>query len=84
MSGDDERWDEESTMAETERTLWEKAKQQVRKEAAVRAALEELALAEEAYRHAHDLHGNGHIHTGRAWDQMRRAGDHARAILNPS
>lgn len=38
-------------------------------------ALGELAAVEADYRQAHS------IHTGRAWDRMRRAGDNAYALL---
>lgn len=44
------------------------------------AALGRLAEAEQLYRKAHDLHGADDIRCGRAWDVMRRAGDHARAV----
>ncbi len=44
-------------------------------------ALEDLSSAEAAYRLSHDLNGDGHIQTGRAWDAMRRAGDKARAAI---
>jgi hypothetical protein len=47
----------------------------------VRQALQELQLCEAAYRHAHDVHGADDLRCGRAWDQMRRAGDAARAVL---
>lgn len=46
-----------------------------------RALLEALAAAEKEYRFRHDLHGDDDMQTGRAWDQMRRAGDIARAYL---
>ena len=45
-------------------------------------ALEHLTWAEQTYRRAHDLHGDGHIVAGRAWDQLRRCGDDARAALD--
>lgn len=48
---------------------------------ALREALERLEVREAAYRHAHDLHGDGSIQAGRAWDQMRRAGNEARTTL---
>lgn len=48
------------------------------------AALATLAAAEKHYRSEHDLRGDGSREAGRAWDLMRRAGDAARAILNPS
>ncbi len=48
---------------------------------AVREALKELADAESAYRLAHDVHGDGSPKAGRAWDLLRRAGDHARQAL---
>ena len=44
-------------------------------------ALAELEQAEASYRRAHDLKGDGHIQTGRAWDLMRRAGQKARDAL---
>lgn len=50
----------------------------------LRAALATLAAAEKHYRSEHDLHGDGSREAGRVWDLMRRAGDAARAILNPS
>ena len=40
-----------------------------------------LADAEWRYRLCHDLKGDGHIETGRAWDYMRRCGDKLRAAL---
>ena len=50
----------------------------------LRAALATLAAAEKHYRAMHDLHGDASREAGRAWDLMRRAGDAARTILNPS
>lgn len=47
----------------------------------LREALFFLASAEAEYRRLHDLHGDGDIRTGRAWDRMRRRGDEARAAL---
>lgn len=47
----------------------------------LREALDRLAKAEETYRQTHDLHGDGHIFTGRAWDVLRRAGNAARDAL---
>jgi len=44
------------------------------------AALDRLQEAEALYRKAHDLHGADDIRCGRAWDVMRRAGDHAREV----
>jgi hypothetical protein len=44
-------------------------------------ALSLLAKVEQAYRETHDLHGDGSLECGRAWDVMRRAGDHARRTL---
>lgn len=44
-------------------------------------ALEELQAAETSYRMCHDLDGDGHINTGRAWDKLRQAGQRARAAL---
>lgn len=48
-------------------------------------ALEEVLIvlqgAEWEYRHGHDLYGDGSMEAGRAWDQMRRAGDKARIVL---
>jgi len=44
-------------------------------------ALINLAAAEANYRHAHDLRGDDHKETGRAWDAMRRAGDAARDMI---
>ncbi len=46
------------------------------------AALWELQLAEATYRKLHDLHGRGSMKVGRAWDELRRAGDKARALLS--
>lgn len=51
---------------------------------ALRERLAELAKAEAQYRYAHDILGTGDTRTGRAWDIMRRAGDAARTILQPS
>lgn len=45
--------------------------------------LRTLAQAEHEYRRAHDLHGDGHPESGRAWDRLRHAGDSTRAALNP-
>lgn len=44
-------------------------------------ALDELQSAEAAYRMCHDLDGDGHINTERAWDKLRQAGHRARAAL---
>jgi hypothetical protein len=44
-------------------------------------ALARLAAAEANYRHAHDLRGDDHKETGRAWEAMRRAGDAARDMI---
>lgn len=44
-------------------------------------ALERLVYCEAHYRGVHDLKGDGHLDTGRAWDKLRKAGDHARAII---
>lgn len=46
-----------------------------------RTALNDLQAREAAYRRAHDLYGAGDRRCGRAWDEMRRAGDAARSIL---
>jgi NTP pyrophosphatase (non-canonical NTP hydrolase) len=48
---------------------------------AMAEAADELANAESAYRLCHDLKGDGHIETGRAWDYMRKCGDHVRQAL---
>ena len=45
------------------------------------AQAEELAMREAEYRRCRDLLGAVNIETGRAWDLMRRAGDHVRALL---
>ena len=45
-------------------------------------ALTRLANAEAAYRQAHDIYGDGSSKAGRAWDQMRNAGAHARDLLH--
>ncbi|WP_027176858.1 hypothetical protein [Desulfovibrio aminophilus] len=50
----------------------------------LREALTDLAAAEMGYRIRHDVHGDGSLHTGRAWDRMRWAGDKARAALQPA
>lgn len=47
----------------------------------LREALDTLQRSEAAYRRAHDVHGDGALAAGRAWDIMRRAGDKARAAL---
>ena len=44
-------------------------------------AADDLANAERAYRLCHDLKGDGHNETGRAWDYMRRCGDKLRQAL---
>lgn len=44
-------------------------------------ALTHLAFAEHEYRHAHDLHGDGSVEAGMAWDKLRQCGDAARAAL---
>ena len=49
----------------------------------LRAALERLERAEGGYRAAHDIYGDGHPMAGRAWDELRRAGDRARSLLDP-
>lgn len=46
-------------------------------------ALDTLQRSEAAYRRAHDVHGDGALAAGRAWDIMRRAGDKARGVLFP-
>lgn len=45
-------------------------------------AAEKLSNAECGYRLCHDVKGDGHIETGRAWDYMRRCGDALRAALS--
>lgn len=45
-------------------------------------ALRDLETAEYEYRKLHDLHGDGDLRTGRAWDWMRRKGDAARKALS--
>ena len=47
----------------------------------LKAALYALQKAEADYRHAHDTHGDGTPQSGYAWDQMRRAGNRARTLL---
>lgn len=44
------------------------------------AHLSRLADAEAHYRKSHDLHGGDDRRTGRAWDEMRHAGEAARAF----
>lgn len=46
-------------------------------------ALDTLQRSEAAYRMAHDVHGDGALAAGRAWDILRRAGDKARGVLFP-
>jgi len=48
---------------------------------AMAGALDELANREQEYRIIHDIKGDGHRDTGRAWDLMCRAGNAARAAL---
>jgi hypothetical protein len=48
---------------------------------AMKEAARELSVAEIEYRSTHDLKGDGHIETGRAWDRMRNAGYRLRAAL---
>lgn len=50
-------------------------------EAAHIAALE-LSAAVTDYRHTHDMKGDGHIETGRAWDRMRNANAKYRSSLS--
>ncbi|KAA9020758.1 hypothetical protein [Sphingobium limneticum] len=45
------------------------------------AHLSRLADAEAHYRKSHDLYGSDDRRTGRAWDEMRHAGDAARALI---
>lgn len=47
----------------------------------VRRTLSDLGLAVHNYQRAHDLHGDGSIDAGRAWDRMRRAREAAEAAL---
>jgi len=47
----------------------------------LRVTLSLLADAESIYRHDHDVFGDGSLAAGRAWDNMRKCGDRARAIL---
>ncbi|WIA55470.1 hypothetical protein N6H05_01845 [Sphingobium sp. WTD-1] len=61
-------------MAEVE-TRWETQLDTIRTAACA------LQLAEANYRRAHDLHGDAARETGRAWDEMRRAGDRVRRTL---
>lgn len=49
--------------------------------ARIREALDDLQRKEAKYRAKHDLHGDGSIIAGRAWDHMRRAGGIAREAL---
>lgn len=49
--------------------------------AEARAVLQELSEAEMTYRHAHDVHHDGSMDAGRAWDKLRQAGDRARRAL---
>ena len=42
---------------------------------------EALAEAVAVYRSTHDLNGDGHTFTGRAWDLMKRAENELRAAL---
>ncbi len=44
--------------------------------------LDSLQAAESVYRKSHDIHGDGHMVTGRAWDKMRKRGDEAREFLD--
>lgn len=46
--------------------------------------LDSLQKAEALYRYCHDFNGADHINTGRAWDEMRRAGNSARQALTPA
>lgn len=46
------------------------------------AAAQKLSDAERGYRLCHDVKGDGHIETGRAWDYMRKCGDELRAALS--
>jgi hypothetical protein len=42
----------------------------------------DLARAEKQYREVHDIRGEGHAQTGRAWDIMRHAGDRLRDLIH--
>jgi hypothetical protein len=48
----------------------------------IEAALD-LSAAVTDYRHTHDMKGDGHIETGRAWDRMRNANTKFRTTLFP-
>lgn len=48
---------------------------------ALLAVLEGLSVAELSYRRCHDVHGDGSERAGYAWDQLRQAGDRARAAI---
>jgi hypothetical protein len=56
-------------------------KSQLAKKVEAETLLLRLVNAEITYRTSHDLRGSGHLATGRAWDEMRRAGDAARKYL---
>jgi len=51
------------------------------REATLRSALTRLEFAERNYRKTHDVHGDGSREAGRAWDELRRAGNEARQAL---
>lgn len=53
----------------------------LKREEALREALDDLQQAEAEYRLMHDRHGDGAMAAGRAWDRMRRCGDKARTTL---
>ena len=49
---------------------------------ALREALEDLSNAVSYYRKAHDQYGSGSIHTGMAWDSMRKYNKNADQLLS--
>lgn len=78
-----ERWSEECQ--EVHRKAIEalqRLRPAARREEDVARALQNLADAEARYRADHDLYGAGSRMSGKSWDDMRRAGDKARAVLS--
>jgi hypothetical protein len=83
---DDEKdmryWGNVSQHSDVERLAKAFARHRTNNHAELVEALRDLETAEYEYRKLHDLHGDGDLRTGRAWDWMRRKGDAARKALS--